>query len=585
MGRPATHQWRGRDRGVPRPAAGRRRDPGDHAAARAARRWCPRRQLSELTGCDVHLKVEGAEPDRVVQGPRHDAWRSPRRPRQRRPGRDLRLDRQHRPRRPRRTPSRGRHALRRAGARGQDRDGQAEPGDRARRHAAAGRGQLRRLPDPGPRARRGTTRSRWSTRSTRPASRARRRRRSRSSTPSATPPTCTACRSATPATSRPTGRATASTPQRRAPATPDPADVGLPGRRRRADRRRRTRSPSPRPSPPPSGSATRPRGDQAVAARDESGGLIDAVTDERSWRAHRLLAAREGVFVEPASAAGVAGLLAGTRTGGLERGPDRRLHRHRARAQGPAVGPRTGDGPAPRRPVRRAGRRRRRGCGARPGRLTPCPPGARRSAGRRPRPRAGPGHQRQPRSRLRLPSASPSTVYDDLDVAGHCDAGARASTVDGRGQRTPSRATRRTWSSGRCARASAARRPRPGAWRCACAQPDPARARPRLVRGRDRRGAGRRPRAGRRRATSGCDDARLLALATGSRAIPTTSAAALLGGFDHGVDRRRAAPRAVGCGPHPRPASPPSLVPTAGRSTARRPAGCCRRPSRTPTPR
>jgi threonine synthase len=49
--------------------------------------------------------------------------------------------------------------------------------------------------------------------------------------------------------------------------------------------------------------------DFAVAARDESGGLIDAVTDEEILDAHRWLSAREGVFVEPASAAGVAGLI------------------------------------------------------------------------------------------------------------------------------------------------------------------------------------------------------------------------------------------------------------------------------------
>ena len=49
---------------------------------------------------------------------------------------------------------------------------------------------------------------------------------------------------------------------------------------------------------------------QAEAARDESGGLIDAVTDEQILAAHRGLSGREGVFVEPASAAGVAGLLA-----------------------------------------------------------------------------------------------------------------------------------------------------------------------------------------------------------------------------------------------------------------------------------
>jgi len=47
----------------------------------------------------------------------------------------------------------------------------------------------------------------------------------------------------------------------------------------------------------------------AEAARDESGGLIDAVTDDQILAAYRLLAREEGVFGEPASAAGVAGLL------------------------------------------------------------------------------------------------------------------------------------------------------------------------------------------------------------------------------------------------------------------------------------
>ena len=48
---------------------------------------------------------------------------------------------------------------------------------------------------------------------------------------------------------------------------------------------------------------------QALAARDESGGLIESVTDEQILAAHRLLSSRCGIFVEPASAAGVAGLL------------------------------------------------------------------------------------------------------------------------------------------------------------------------------------------------------------------------------------------------------------------------------------
>ena len=49
---------------------------------------------------------------------------------------------------------------------------------------------------------------------------------------------------------------------------------------------------------------------QALAARDDSGGLIEAVTDEQILAAHRILSAQEGVFVEPASAASAAGLIA-----------------------------------------------------------------------------------------------------------------------------------------------------------------------------------------------------------------------------------------------------------------------------------
>lgn len=48
---------------------------------------------------------------------------------------------------------------------------------------------------------------------------------------------------------------------------------------------------------------------QAEDARDESGGVIDAVTDDAILAAYRLLASREGLFCEPASAASVAGLL------------------------------------------------------------------------------------------------------------------------------------------------------------------------------------------------------------------------------------------------------------------------------------
>jgi threonine synthase len=60
--------------------------------------------------------------------------------------------------------------------------------------------------------------------------------------------------------------------------------------------------------------------DLAVAAREESGGLIEAVTDRQILAAYRLLSAREGVFVEPASAAGVAGLLQLAQDGRLDPG-------------------------------------------------------------------------------------------------------------------------------------------------------------------------------------------------------------------------------------------------------------------------
>jgi len=58
----------------------------------------------------------------------------------------------------------------------------------------------------------------------------------------------------------------------------------------------------------------------AVAARDESGGLFEAVTDDQILAAYRLLAGREGVFVEPASAASVAGLLLVANDGRLAAG-------------------------------------------------------------------------------------------------------------------------------------------------------------------------------------------------------------------------------------------------------------------------
>ena len=60
--------------------------------------------------------------------------------------------------------------------------------------------------------------------------------------------------------------------------------------------------------------------DKAIAARDESRGRIDAVSDAEILAAQRELASREGVFVEPASAAGVAGLLRVHAAGEVEAG-------------------------------------------------------------------------------------------------------------------------------------------------------------------------------------------------------------------------------------------------------------------------
>ena len=58
----------------------------------------------------------------------------------------------------------------------------------------------------------------------------------------------------------------------------------------------------------------------AEAARDESGGLIDSVTDRQIFAAYRLLAAKEAVFGELASAAGVAGLLQARENGQVAAG-------------------------------------------------------------------------------------------------------------------------------------------------------------------------------------------------------------------------------------------------------------------------
>jgi threonine synthase len=54
---------------------------------------------------------------------------------------------------------------------------------------------------------------------------------------------------------------------------------------------------------------------KAVAARDESGGMIDMVSDDEILAAYRLMAAKGGIFAEPASAASLAGLFKLVRSG------------------------------------------------------------------------------------------------------------------------------------------------------------------------------------------------------------------------------------------------------------------------------
>lgn len=59
---------------------------------------------------------------------------------------------------------------------------------------------------------------------------------------------------------------------------------------------------------------------QAEAARDESKGTIDCVTDEEIIEAYKLIAANEGILCEPASAASVAGLIKANKSNLVEKG-------------------------------------------------------------------------------------------------------------------------------------------------------------------------------------------------------------------------------------------------------------------------
>jgi threonine synthase len=58
----------------------------------------------------------------------------------------------------------------------------------------------------------------------------------------------------------------------------------------------------------------------AIAARETSNGYFGAITDEKILEAHRILSAEVGIFVEPASAASVAGLLERAEAGQIPKG-------------------------------------------------------------------------------------------------------------------------------------------------------------------------------------------------------------------------------------------------------------------------
>ena len=58
----------------------------------------------------------------------------------------------------------------------------------------------------------------------------------------------------------------------------------------------------------------------AVTAKDESKGLIEAVSDDEMIEAYKLIASREGIFAEPASCASIAGVLRSVKEGKIKPG-------------------------------------------------------------------------------------------------------------------------------------------------------------------------------------------------------------------------------------------------------------------------
>ena len=293
---------------VTRSHAGRHAQRGQHAARRSAAPVGAGRRARAV-------EDRGREPHRLVQGPRHDR-RDLQGRRRRRQGRGVRVDRQH--------VGVGRGVR---GAGGHDRGGhhprrsrrarQARAGAHPRRQGRSGARQLRRRAAHRPPTRRTRWRDRRQLDQPVPHRRAEDRgvrdlRRARASARRALHPG-----RATRATSPRTGRATPST-QRDGLTSSAPRMLGW-----------QAAGSAPlvlgEPVLHPETIATAIRignpasWDAAIAARDESGGAIGSVTDAQILDAYRLLASLEGVFVEPASAASVAGLLQGAAQGLVER--------------------------------------------------------------------------------------------------------------------------------------------------------------------------------------------------------------------------------------------------------------------------
>ena len=271
-------------------------------------------------------QVGGCEPDRELQGPRDDGGRLEGR-RSRRPLGHLRVHREHgrlggRLRRARRA------RRRRPPAGGRRRVREARAGTRPRRTRARGARELRRGARRGARARRtrdARARQLAEPRPPRgPEDRRVRDRRGRS----AAPPTCSPCRTAAAGTSRRTraGSRRAARECRRSSAARRPSGR-RPSRPRSASWSLRTRRPS------------------TLRCR-RSGGTVVSLSDDAILEAWQELAHAEGVFCEPASAAGLAALADVE----LEPGLARRLRRHRPRAEGSRDGRAPQPGARDRRP-------------------------------------------------------------------------------------------------------------------------------------------------------------------------------------------------------------------------------------------